>query len=122
MPSPHSPVRVEQQLRRAFAPLHKRSLGIAVGVTAGAGVFLLTAFHIIVRPVDGPPITLLAQYFYGYEVTWPGALAGLWWGFVAGFAAGWFFAFMRNLVTGVWVFLIRTKASLYQTSDFLDHI
>ena len=122
MPQPPAPARVEQELARAFAPLHKRSLGLALGFTSGACVFLLTAFHIVVHPVERPPIVLLAQYFYGYDVTWAGAFAGLWWGFVAGFAAGWFFAFMRNLTTAAWVFFIRTKASLQQTSDFLDHI
>jgi hypothetical protein len=39
-----------------------------------------------------------------------------------GFVAGWFFAFCRNLVLAFSVFLIRARAELNQTRDFLDHI
>jgi hypothetical protein len=109
-------------VERAFAPLHKRALGTAVGLTAALAVFLVTAFHILVAGERGVPIGLLAQYFYGYNITWPGALIGMWWGFVAGFAAGWFVAFLRNLALATWVFRVRTRAELNQTSDFLDHI
>jgi len=113
---------VSRVLERAFAPLDKRALGVALGLTSALIVFLVTAFHIVVEPEHGPPIGLLSQYFYGYDLTWKGALAGAWWALVAGFAAGWFFAFLRNFVLATWIFLIRTKASLTETSDFLDHI
>jgi hypothetical protein len=109
-------------LARAFAPVHKRALGVAIGVTAGLCVFLVTAFQIVATPDDGLPLGLLAQYFFGYRVTWTGAVIGFWWGFVAGFAGGWFLAFCRNLAVALWVFVIRTKASFRETSDFLDHI
>src|SRR5690348_3283337 len=109
-------------LTRAFAPVHKLALGIAAGLTAGAIVFLLTAFQIVARPAGGPQLWLLGEYFYGYDVTWRGAVVGLWWGFVAGFAAGWFIAFCRNLSVAIWVFTIRTKAALRESADFLDHI
>ena len=109
-------------LQRVFAPLHKMALGLAVGVTAGLCVFVLTAFHVIVAPPDALNIWLLSHYFYGYDVTWRGAFIGFWWAFVSGFAAAWFLAFMRNLALAIWVFVVRTKAELSQTSDFLDHI
>ncbi len=109
-------------LVRAFAPMHKRALGIAVGLTAGLGVFLVTAFQLVARPGDDEYLGLLGQYFFGYTVSWRGAFIGLWWGFVAGFAGGWFLAFCRNLAMAVWLFVVRTKASLNETSDFLDHI
>ena len=34
-------------LENAFAPLHKRALGVASGLTAGFAVFLITAFHLV---------------------------------------------------------------------------
>ena len=37
-------------LALAFAPLHKRTFGIAVGAAAGLVVFLLTAYHLLVQP------------------------------------------------------------------------
>ena len=109
-------------LVRAFAPLDKRALGLAIGATAGLVVFLLTAFHLLVREPEGFGLWLLAQYFYGYRISWPGAFVGFWWAFVAGFAAGWFFAFVRNLVVATWIFVVRARASLSQNQDFLDHI
>ena len=109
-------------LRHAFAPVHKRALGVAVGVVFGLGVVALTAFHIILRPADGPKIELLAQFFYGYEVSWWGATVGFCWGFFTGFVAGWFAAFIHNLVTAIRVFVFKTKGELAQTKDFLDHI
>jgi hypothetical protein len=119
------PLRVDpvaDVLTRVFAPLHKRALGLAVGSTAAAALFALTAFHILVVQ-DGPvPLYLLGQYFYGYEVSWRGAVIGAWWSFVAGFAAGWFLAFLRNFTVATWMFLVKTRAELTHTSDFLDHI
>ncbi|MBA2243901.1 MAG: hypothetical protein H0W11_03025, partial [Gemmatimonadetes bacterium] len=64
----------------------------------------------------------LAEYFYGYTVSWPGALVGGFWGFVVGFVAGWFVAFCRNLVIAATLFITRTRAELAATRDFLDHI
>ena len=113
---------IEHVLRRAFAPYHKRALGLALGIVAALGVFMVTLFHVVVAPSEGPNIALLAHYFYGYEVTWRGAFVGAWWSFVAAFVAGWFAAFVYNVVMATWLFLVRTKADLSRTTDFLDHI
>lgn len=112
---------VNRVLARAFAPVHKRALGVAVGLTVALVVLAFTVFHIIARPFD-LPIDLLAEYFYGYDQTWRGAFIGMWWGFVAGFAVGWFLAFLRNFAVATWIFVVRAKASLAETQDFLDHI
>jgi hypothetical protein len=117
-----SPDSVDRLLVWAFAPMHKRALGLAVGLTAAAIVFLLTTFHVLARTASDVPLVLLSQYFYGYELTWRGAAIGAWWAFLAGFVAGWFGAFMRNLVIGVWLMFVRMRANLSETRDFLDHI
>lgn len=106
----------------AFAPVHKRALGVAIGAVAGLAVFGVTAFAALVRPADPFPLDLLSQYFYGYDVSWTGALIGLFWGFFTGFVFGWFAAFVRNLVIATKVFVLKTRADLAQTKDFLDHI
>jgi hypothetical protein len=121
MVAPSDSDSVNRVLERAFAPLHKRALGVAVGATVAMVVFAVTVFHIIARPID-IPIDLASQYFYGYDTTWRGAFIGVWWGFVSGFVAGWFLAFLRNFMVATWIFVVRTKASLAQTQDFLDHI
>jgi hypothetical protein len=65
---------------------------------------------------------LLSQYFAGYSVSFRGALIGLAWGMAVGFCAGWFVAFVRNFVLAVSLFLLRERAELDETRDFLDHI
>ena len=113
---------IPERLMLAFAPLHKRALGTAVGLALGLVVFGLTVFHLLILADNPIGIGLLREYFYGYEVSWKGAFLGLFWGFVAGFAAGWFAAFLRNLVVATSVFVTRTRAELAATRDFLDHI
>jgi hypothetical protein len=120
MTTPPDALPVDLQL--AFVPLHKRALGMAVGTATGLVCFLLTAVALL-RPT--PPefnLALLAEYFYGYTVSWTGAFVALAWGFVAGFTAGWFLAFVRNLVIAASLWLTRTRAELAASRDFLDHI
>ena len=121
-PPPKAKGALPPRLALAFAPVHKRALGIAVGLTVALVLFGLTAFHVVGNPEHASQVALLSQYFYGYDVTWKGALIGSFWGFVVGFVAGWFVAFVRNLVTAILVFMVRAKAELKQTADFLDHI
>jgi hypothetical protein len=113
---------IELSLRRAFAPYHKRALGVAMGVVAALLVLAVTAFHIVAAPSRALNIELLAMYFYGYDVTWRGAVVGACWSFVAAFVAGWFAAFVYNFLMATWLFLLRTKTDLMRTTDFLDHI
>ena len=121
--TPHVPASLgPEDLTYAFAPVHKRALGVAVGVVFGGLLFAVTAFHVVTRPAEAPPLELLAQYFYGYTVTWQGAFVALFWGGVSGFVLGWFAALARNLAVSIAVFVFKTKANLRQTADFLDHI
>jgi hypothetical protein len=111
-----------ERLNLAFKPLDKRAFGVAVGIAAG----ILVAFGtimVLVHDRDGVRVmSLLSAYFYGYSVTWQGVLVGFGWAFVLGFVGGWFIAFCRNLTFAISVFLVRTRAELFQTRDFLDHI
>jgi hypothetical protein len=111
----------ERALELAFRPLHKTAFGIAAGLAFGLLVFVATMLQ-HARSENPYPLVLLAQYFYGYSVSLRGAFVGLFWGGVAGFAAGWFFAFCRNLAVATTVFLARTRAELEKLRDFLDHI
>ena len=107
-------------LKYVFSPVHKRALGIAFGLTCGVATALATIVQLLVAPDDGMPLALLSQFFYGYQVSWIGAVVGAFWAFIAGFVAGWFLAFMKNFVTALWMFGLRVKSSL--TQPFLDHI
>jgi hypothetical protein len=114
--------RLPSELLLAFAPLDKAAFGAAVGVAVGLVVLLLTVGTILMPPDGRPDLQLLAVYFRGYSVSWPGALIGAGWGAFMGFVFGWFTAFCRNLIVAISLFVIRSRAELAQTRDFLDHI
>ncbi len=123
---PGEPAEVDRELPRAslllFAPIDKRAFGVAIGVVAALAIGGITALQLLISPRRGMDIALFSQYFPGYAVSWPGVLAGTAWGFAVGFCAGWFTAFVRNLVLALSLFTIRSKAELSDSRDFLDHI
>lgn len=121
-PSPKTGIEAElaETMRIAIAPVHKAALGVATGLVAGLLVAAATAFTVAMRPQPLPRLDLLSNYFFGYAVTWPGVVVGFLWAFGVGFVAGWFLGFVRNFVTAVWLFTVRTRAQF--SRNFLDHI
>lgn len=118
---PTAPDALPDDLALAFAPLHKRALGTALGLVAGLAVFAVTAWSIV---VPGAPDFVYRLHFLlpGHAVDWRGAVVG---GISAAFAffvGGWFLAFCRNFVLAASIWMARTRAELDQTRDFLDHI
>lgn len=113
---------LDEELVVAFAPLHKRCLGIAVGLVDAALVAGVTLLHMLRSPDEPYPLVLLEQFFIGYEVSFLGAAIGAAWGFWVGFVLGWFFAFARNLVLALASLFFRARAELAQSRGFLDQI
>lgn len=113
---------LEERIELAFAPVHKRAFGTALGVAFGGLLLLATVMNVLVMPDQPYPLNLLGEYFAGYSVSWVGAFVGAAWGTFVGFVAGWFLAFSRNLVITAWIFIVRTRAELAATRDFLDHL
>ena len=122
MPDAAPANRLPSDLLLAFAPLDKAAFGAALGVAVAVLVFSVTVGTIFVPRSERPGLGLLAVYFRGYSVSWIGALIGAGWGAFVGFVFGWFLAFCRNLMVAVSLFVIRSRAELSQTRDFLDHI
>lgn len=114
--------RSHELLAIAFLPLHKRAFGIAAGAAAAIVTFLATAVYLLRDPHPGFELELLSEYFAGYSVSWRGAFVGAAWAGFVGFVLGWFLAFCRNLLLAVQLLVLRTRAELSQTRDFLDHI
>ncbi len=104
------------------APMDKLAMGLAVGLLSGAAISGVTLFHVLLQPENAPNLSLLAQYFYGYDVSWRGAAVGFSWGFVSGFVMGWFATFVRNLAVAIRMILYRTKAELARSREFFDHL
>jgi hypothetical protein len=113
---------LERALALAFAPLHKRAFGTALGAAAALVLFAVTVLGILLDPEGRTNLALLAQYLAGYEESWMGALIGAAWGFFIGYVAGWFIAFTRNLVLAVWLLIVEAKVDMTETRDFLDHV
>ena len=105
-----------------FPPAHKTAMGIAVGTAAALSCFALTAIALVRGLPPGLELALLAQYFNGYEVSWRGALVGAAWAGFTGFVVGWFFAFLRNALMAFRLVILKARAELAQTRDFMDHI
>jgi hypothetical protein len=116
------PRAVSEELDLTFTPLHKRCLGVAVGIVVGFAVCLATLIHLARAPGQPYPLILLSQYLPGYRVTYAGALIGLAWGFWVGFVIGWCFAFARNLVLSLTAFWFRARAEVQQGGSFLDQL
>jgi hypothetical protein len=114
--------RQEEVVAAAFLPIHRVAFGVATSAAAAILTFLLTAIYLVRDPQPGFRLGLLAQYFAGYTVSWPGAFIGAAWAGFSGFVLGWFLAFSRNLLVGLTLFVIRRRAEWDQTKDFLDHL
>ncbi|MEJ7712642.1 MAG: hypothetical protein WKF84_23045 [Pyrinomonadaceae bacterium] len=72
--------------------------------------------------VIGPTLSLLDNFFYGYDVTWTGALVGFAQACVAGFALGCGGASIRNWVMSGYACFVRRGADAASRRDLLDKV
>lgn len=106
-----------------FMPIDKRAFGTAIGVASALMLVALTIVVVAGGDADMKrALGLLANYFGGFRVSLFGGVIGALWAFAVGFTFGWLIAFTRNLSLAVSLFLLRSRAELGETSDFLDHI
>ncbi len=107
---------------QSLAKLDKVALGIALGTIFGLGIFLATNILILKGGEEiGRNLSLLGQYFIGYEVTPVGSLIGLFYGVATGFIAGWLIAFLRNTVITIYLGIIKLKGRMSAVNDFIDN-
>ncbi len=112
----------DDPLALAFAPAHKFAMGVAVALAAAVSCFVMTAVPLVRGRPPALELELLANYFYGYDVTWGGAVLGAAWASFTGFVVGWFFAFLHNALLAFRLVVLTARAELAQTRDFMDHI
>jgi len=105
----------------AFPRIHKLALGVAIGLTSGVSIWLLTIVRVMLRP-GGIPMNLLKEFFYGYTVTWSGAFVGFAWAFACGFVGGWLLGFVHNVTLDLWLLVVRARTDLSLRRHFPDHI
>ena len=86
-------------VQAAIARLRASVMAVVFGMLSGVGLWVATAWLLIRGgPMVGKNLSLLANYFPGYTVTWPGAFVGLFYGALLGAAVGWSVAWIYNRV------------------------
>jgi protoporphyrinogen oxidase len=111
-----------EALTRVFPRLDPVALGFAVGVISGLVLFLVTLTQMIKDGgVVGPNLTLLSQFFPGYQVDVPGSLVGLLYASILGFVLGWGFAYLRNFMVFLGAIIIHHDIEWHLLRDLLDY-
>ena len=94
------PDEIEPALTVRILRLEAVVQGVAWGLVAGLALFLATNVLVLKGGrVVGPHLSLLRQFFIGYEVTFVGSLIGFAYAFVCGFVAGYLVSLVYNRVT-----------------------
>ena len=73
--------------------------GVVTGIIVGLGIFIATNWLLLKAEegeIVGPHLSLLGQFFLGYDVSFVGSLIGLAYGFVSGFIIGYLLAAIYN--------------------------
>ncbi len=115
---------IRETLAHVFEKLDTLSFGLALGL---AGAILLALATLIPVLRGSPPqeyvlLALLNQYLPNYQVSLPGVVLALFYGFLIGFAAGWGYAFLRNTLLFLNVVLIQRRAELTVLRRFDEYI
>lgn len=112
----------DQLIVQSLAKLDGIALGVALGILFGMIIFLATNMLIFKGgDVIGPNLSLLSQYFVGYEVTFLGSLIGLFYGVVSGLILGVLIAGLRNLAVKIYMMALKLKGSLSAVNDYIDN-
>lgn len=91
---------LDEILRDAFAHYDEVALGGAVGLTAALGLAFATLALLVGGNQDFVPmLSLLGQYLFGFEMSWPGLAVGVVEAGLVGYALGWVTARLINGLT-----------------------
>jgi hypothetical protein len=96
---------IERLVETRLLRVNALSFGIVAGLVAGLGLFVATNWLVLKGGMHGehahevgPHLSLLAQYFIGYSVTFVGSLVGFAWAFACGLAVGYTGSWLYNAV------------------------
>jgi hypothetical protein len=112
----------DELIIQSLAKIDSIALGVSVGILLGSVIFIATNFLVLKGGEEiGPNLSLLNQYFIGYEVTHTGSVIGFIYGFLTGYLLGWLSAFLRNLIVTVYVNVYKMKGKMSAVNDFIDN-
>lgn len=113
--------RLDDLLRSAFSRYDEVAAGGAVGITSTLILFAATAGHLLERsPELVPVLSLLGNYLFGYQVSWPGLALGMVESALFGFALGWSMARLVNLLTAAAERDLERRLATLTTLEALD--
>lgn len=93
---------LEEIVLRRLMRLNAIVYGLVFGIIFGSIIFVATIWLVIKGgPVVGPNLSLLNQFFIGYEVTFFGSLIGFVYGFATGFLIGFIIAVIYNKIADI---------------------
>ena len=112
---------VDKLLRDAFARYDEVALGGAVGITASLGLAAATLVTLL-GSKEGfvPMLSLLGNYLFGYEVSWPGLAVGMVEAGLLGFGLGWVAARLSNLLIAAFERDFERKLAALTTLEIMD--
>jgi len=114
---------LRETLALVLAKVDPVAAGAATGAIAGTLLGLATLTLVLKGgPVVGPNLALLAQYLPGFRVSAVGAVRGLVYGGLLGFAAGWLFAQAANTANFLYVAVIQRRARSNYLRTLLEYI
>jgi hypothetical protein len=90
---------IERLVETRLLRVNALSFGIVTGLVAGLGLFVATNWLVLKGGGGhevGPHLSLLAQYFLGYSVTFAGSLVGFVWAFACGLVVGYVGSWLYN--------------------------
>jgi len=112
---------VDDLLRTAFAIYDEVALGGAVGITASLGLAVATTVMLLGSNQDFVPmLSLLGNYLFGYEVSWPGLAVGIVEAGLVGFGLGWMTAKLINLLTSAFERDLERRLATLTTLEAVD--
>ena len=89
--------KLEQIILTRLVRLNAKIHGLVTGLIAGLGLFIATNWLLLKGGKEiGKHLSLLAQFFIGYRVTFLGSLIGFAYAFVCGFIIGYSIAWIYN--------------------------
>jgi protoporphyrinogen oxidase len=107
----------------ALAKIDSLGLAVALGTVSGLTLLLATLWLLLRGGgVNGPTLELLANFYWGYQLSPAGAVIGALYGFGTGFILGWLFAVVKNALTAFGIYRLKRKSELLKLQDFWEHL
>jgi hypothetical protein len=89
----------EERLFRAVLEINNRVLAVTFALFFGTAIGVATLWLVVKGGANvGTHLSLLAQFFPGYTVSYMGSIVGFAYGFVCGYVAGWAVGWLYNRV------------------------